>query len=82
MKILTYLSTDWVRVHDRGRCYFAKILVGDDNNAYMITIKNHKRQFFKIDKKLLKYNELEFFGRVMKTAKRLNIKQAKKDGII
>lgn len=72
------MSTDWIEVHDKRSVYAAKIFLTSDNGAYMITIQNGKKRFFKVDANLLKFGELGFFENVMKNSIELPVGQLAK----
>lgn len=72
----TVLSTDWIEVHDRGSVYMARVFLTDRYKAYMTTIQDGERRFFRVDANLLKLGELKFFEKVMETAEELPMKQA------
>ena len=76
------MSTDWIKVHDRDLVYLAKVFLTDDDNAYMITIQNSKERFFKVDASLLKSGELEFFEKVMESAKEMHIEMVVEMGFL
>jgi hypothetical protein len=69
------MSTDWIEVHDHKSTYNAKIFLTDRDDAYMITSKDEKKQFFRINTKLLKLGEIEFFENVMTSAKEISESQ-------
>lgn len=62
------MSTDWIEVHYNGYVYEAKIFLTYGDKAYMITVHNDKKRFFKVDAGLLKSGELGFFEKVMEGA--------------
>lgn len=70
------MSTDWIAVHDHGSVYETKVFLTDKDQAYIITIHNGKKKFFRVDAKLLKTGELNFFEKVMETATELTTKNA------
>lgn len=72
MKANTFMSTDWIEVHDKGSVYAARVFLTENDEAYMITIQKGKKRFFKVDPKLLKLCELGFFEKVMNGAIELN----------
>jgi hypothetical protein len=61
VKARTFMSTDWIEVHDHGSVYMDRVFLTDDDNAYMITVQNGKKRFFQVDANLLKSDELGFF---------------------
>ena len=71
MKAKTFMSTEWIEVHGNGSVYEAKIFLTDDNKAYMITNRDGKKRFFKVDANLLKFGELKFFEKVIVNAEEL-----------
>lgn len=75
MKARTFMSTDWIEVHDHGSVYEAKVLLTDEDRTYMIIRQDNKKQFFRVDAKLLKVDELGFFEKVMESAKELSVKE-------
>lgn len=82
MKARTFMSTDWIEVHDHGAVYMAKVFLTDNDKANMITIQGGKKRFFKVDANLLKSGELEFFEKVMNGAEELPVKLAIDIGLI
>lgn len=82
MKVKTFMSTDWIEVHDHDSVYEAKIFLTDDGKAYMIMIQNDRKKFFKVDANLLKSGELKFFEKVMTSAEELPVKKAADIGLI
>jgi hypothetical protein len=76
------MSTDWIEVHDHGSVYMAKVFLTDDDRAYMVTVQNGKKRFFKVDAGLLKLGELRFFEKVMENAEELLQNQFIKIGLI
>jgi hypothetical protein len=76
MRVRTFMSTDWIEVHDHGSVYMAKVFLTDEDNAYMLTVQDGKKNLFKVDSKLLNMGELGFFERVMENAKELDIETA------
>jgi len=66
------MSTDWIEVHDKCSVYTAKVVLADNDEAYMITVQNGKKRFFKINPKLLKLGELGFFEKGMESAEELS----------
>jgi len=69
------MSTDWIEVHDHGAIYQAKVYLTDEDEAYMLTIQDGKKLFFKVDPKLLGLGELGFFEKVMENAKELPLER-------
>lgn len=69
------MSTDWIEVHDHGSVYEAKIFLTDEDKAYMMTIQDGKKRFFKVDAKLLRLGELGFFEKVMENIKELQLER-------
>lgn len=82
MKAGTFMSTDWIEVHDHGSIYMAKVFLTDDDKAYMTTIQDGKERFFKVDTSLLKTDEWRFFEKVMDSAEELPIRGAIDMGLI
>ena len=76
------MSTDWIEVHDKDSVYMAKIFLTDEDKAYVITVQNGKKRFFKVDASLLKTGELRFFEKVMDSAEELPIREATDIGLI
>lgn len=68
MKAKTFMSTDWIEVHDHGLVYRARVYLTDEDEAYMQTIRDGKKRFFKLDAKLLRLGELGFFEKVLANA--------------
>jgi len=56
----TYLSTDWIEVHNHAEHYLAKVFLTADNECYMIVVQKEMR-FFKVDSKLPLLGEIGFF---------------------
>lgn len=67
----TYLSTDWIEIHDNGTVYLARVFLTDNDEAYMICKSQNETRFFKINPKLLRLGELGFFEKVMENAQEL-----------
>lgn len=76
------MSTDWIEVHDQDSVYETKVFLSNDDKAYMITIQNDKKRFFKVDANLLKSGEQMFFKKVMGSAKELSKKQTVEMGLV
>lgn len=74
------MSTDWIEVHDHGSVYMARVFLLDNDESYMITVRDGQNRFFKVDANLLKYGELRFFENVMKNAKELLFEKVIKMG--
>lgn len=73
MKVRTFMSTEWIEVHDHGLVYQAKVYLTGEDEAYMQTIQDNKKRFFKVDANLLKLGEWGFFENVMKNAVELSL---------
>jgi len=54
----------------------ARVFLTNDGKAYMVTVQNEKKRFFKVDASLLELGELGFFEKVMKTAREIPIETA------
>ncbi|MCA2003654.1 MAG: hypothetical protein LDL06_02680 [Candidatus Nitrosotenuis sp.] len=70
------MSTDWIEVHDHGAIYQAKVYLTDEGEAYMLTIQDGKKRFYKVDARLFRLGELRFFEKVMEDAKELPLECA------
>lgn len=81
MSVQTYLSTDWIEVHTLDTNYMAKVFLTADDEAYMILTQDEMK-FFKVDSKLLRLGEIEFFAKVMEDAKELSIEEALRMGLV
>lgn len=71
MKARTYMSTDWIEVHDHGSTYLARVFLTDNDEAYMIVKTENKTKFFKVKAELLRLGETGFFDKVMESAEEL-----------
>jgi hypothetical protein len=80
--VKAYVSTDWIEVHDHGSVYEARVFLTNDDNAYMITVRNGKKRFFKVDANLLKSGELKFFEKVMESAEEISVEHAHNLGFL
>lgn len=65
----TVLSTDWIEIHG-SRTYMARVFLTDGGEAYMMTVQDGKKRFFKVDPELLKLGELGFLKKQWKVLKR------------
>lgn len=81
MKVKTYMSTDWIEVHDFDSSYFAKVFV-TQNEAYMIVKAKDRTEFYKIKRELLTLGEIGFFQKVMEKAEKLPIEIAIEFGFL
>lgn len=70
----TYLSTDWIEVHNQDKHYLAKVFLTADDESYMIVVQKGIK-FFKVDSKLLRLGEIGFFEKVMQDAEELPIEK-------
>ena len=68
MTARTVMSTEWIEVHCPDFTYTVRVFLTDEDEAYIVTIKDGKKRFFKVDPKLLKSGELKFFEKVMDSA--------------
>ena len=78
----TYLSTDWIEVHDHGSVYMARVFLTDDNHAYMILVRENENKFFRVRSELLRFGEIGFFEKVMEDAEELPLKYAFAMGLL
>lgn len=76
MSIKTFMSTDWIEVHNENSIYKARVFLTDKDKAFMITIQDGKKRLFRVDADLLKFGEIGFFEKVMENAEELPIKRA------
>lgn len=68
MKAKTYMSTDWLEVHDKDSVYAAKVFLTGEDEGCMVTQQDDKKRFFNVDANLLKLGELGFLENVMKNS--------------
>lgn len=76
MRAKTFMSTDWIEIHDHGSVYMARVFLTNENKAYVITNRNGRKRYFSVDAELLKTGELNFFERVMETANEISTNNA------
>jgi hypothetical protein len=81
MSVQTYLSTDWIEVHNQDKHYLAKVFLTADDECYMLVVQKETK-LFKVDSKLLRLGEIGFFEKVMESAKELPLKMAFEVGFI
>ena len=82
MKAKTYMSTEWIEVHDHGSKYIAKVFLTDGGTAYMISKTQDGAKFFRVNPELLRLGELGFFEKAMENAEELPLSQAVAMGLI
>jgi len=82
MRLKTYISTDWIEVHDHDSTYLARVFLTDNDEAYMIRKSQNETRFFRVNPKLLRLGELGFFEKMMESASELPIKLAVEFGFI
>ncbi|MGI0010051.1 MAG: hypothetical protein ACREAE_01465 [Nitrosopumilaceae archaeon] len=82
MRVKTYMSTDWIEVHNKNSSYMARIFLTDDDRAYMILVKQNETRFFRVKSKLLRFGEIGFFEKVIEGSEELPAKQAFEMGFI
>jgi len=81
MKCKTYVSTDWIEVHDFESSHFAKVFV-TQSEAYMIVRSKNETKFFKVDRELLLLGEIGFFQKVMESAEEMSLEKAVEMGFL
>lgn len=82
MKARTFMSTDWIEVHNRSSIYEARVFLTDEDEAYMEAVMEGKKRFFKVNASMLKLGKLGFFERVMESAKELPLERAFELGLM
>lgn len=82
MKARTFMSTDWIEVHDYGSVYMARVFLLDNDESYVMTVQNGQKKFFKVDVNLLELGEIRFFEKVMENAKELDVETAIEMGFL
>jgi hypothetical protein len=65
----TYMSTDWIKVHDHDSTYLTRVFLTDNDEAYMIVKAENKTRFFKIKAELFRLGEIGFFEKLWKAQK-------------